>query len=133
MSARRREEFPARWDPPPRIGYGEHVPDLLGVIEATIDEDAAPWVRQLFVHKVVFQSTERSRFVLLNPRTMNDDDLRRTITVLGRIPEGPLIANQRLRAIENELEYDKDVSPARQALLEDFRRLADRAKPESDE
>ncbi len=47
-----REDFPAVWDPPPRVGYGEELPSPLDVLrEAELNQSPA-WLRELYVEKL---------------------------------------------------------------------------------
>lgn len=89
MARHKRGDFPARWDPPPHIGYGETQPPILDVMEVIVAANPPPWVRMLF--------TEKFGNTLYNPRLlwpgeMDDEQFSRYAHVLKELPEGPSFA-----------------------------------------
>ncbi len=53
MSTYQADDFPAHWEPPPRLAYGGTKPDLFQVLEVIVAQDAAPWVRAVYVDKLI--------------------------------------------------------------------------------
>jgi len=51
MSQHDRSDFPPHWDPPPRTGYGETRPDISDVLDALLQPEVSPWVREVYADK----------------------------------------------------------------------------------
>ncbi len=85
MSAHSPEDFPPHWDPPPRVGYGEHLPPLLDVLEAIADGPPASWVRSAYLRKFAG---------LLRSRHSSDGELERIARILEQFPEGEQILDE---------------------------------------
>jgi len=84
MSEHERSEFPPHWDVPPRIAYGEDVPSMLDVMDAVLEDDTAPWVREIYLGRFrnyIYDSFARS--TLHSP-----ESLVRRVRILHRIPNG---------------------------------------------
>ncbi|HET6881577.1 MAG TPA: hypothetical protein VFI31_15545 [Pirellulales bacterium] len=121
MSTHQRNDFPARWEPPPHIGYGEREPPILDIIEAVLASDAPDWVRSVFTEK--FGNTLYDTR-LLSPDEIDDEELGRYVRVLLRLPQGPSFASRKEGFIQLAYEQAK-MSPRRQA---DLKALLDLAK-----
>jgi hypothetical protein len=121
MSVHEGSDFPARWDPPPHIGYGEREPPVLDIMEAVLAADAPDWVRSIFTKK--FGNTLYNTR-LLSADEMDDEQLGRYVRVLLKLPEGPSFAARKLGFIHIAYEQAKR-SPRRQA---DLKALLDLAK-----
>jgi hypothetical protein len=52
MSARSPDEYPPRWNPPPKIGYRETTPSLTLVRDAMSNEWPADWVAGVYLEKI---------------------------------------------------------------------------------
>jgi hypothetical protein len=48
MSEHQRSDFPPHWAPPPRVGYGEELPQLKAVFPLLSHESVAPWVAEAY-------------------------------------------------------------------------------------
>lgn len=48
MSAHKLADFPPHWMPPPRLGYGEDLPNLDNVFLAILDDSVADWVADIY-------------------------------------------------------------------------------------
>ena len=90
MGKHNRGDFPARWDPPPHIGYGERQPPILDVMEVVVAMDSPPWVRVMFTEK--FGNTLYNPRLLWGPVAIDDKQFHRYVHVLTELPEGPSFA-----------------------------------------
>lgn len=90
MGSHNRADFPARWDPPPHIGYGGREPPVLDVMEVVVAMDSPPWVRALFTEK--FGNTLYNPRILWGPDVIDDKQFHRYVHVLKKLPEGPSFA-----------------------------------------
>ena len=97
MSAHEPSDFPPGWEPPPHIGYREHSPHILDVMDALVSREVAPWVQAEFVEKFR-RSLGCGPFVVLDRN--RDPDLARLTRILHRHPEGPEIAAEFARYLE---------------------------------
>ncbi|RNC81375.1 MAG: hypothetical protein ED559_06170 [Phycisphaera sp.] len=52
MSGKAKHEYPPHWNPPPRLGYAERLPDLDRVREAMQAERPADWIAEIYVEKI---------------------------------------------------------------------------------
>lgn len=120
MARHNRSDFPARWDPPPHIGYGETYPPILDVMEVVVAADPPRWVRALFVGKFG-NSLYNSRF--LWPRQIDDEQFTRYARLLLKMPEGPSFAARQTKWLQWS-EGDREHSDARRA---DIKALLDLA------
>lgn len=60
LSRHPRADYPPRWEPPPRLGYGESTPDL-SEIRAALDENgAADWVAAAYIKKIDRHTLEKA-------------------------------------------------------------------------
>jgi hypothetical protein len=93
MSAHTPADFPAGWQPPPFKDFRDP-PELLRILELTLLEPAAEWVRSAY--------RERLRAYLAEPLWYwhYDTDLERLATLLGKLPEGPQLARFLLSAVQ---------------------------------
>ena len=51
MAGRKRAEFPPIWDPPPRTGYGEHIPDARAIREGLLTLSPTDWPSPIYFRK----------------------------------------------------------------------------------
>ena len=108
MSAHAERDFPPFWEPPPRITYGEHHPDILEI--AARLADAAPWVRSLFLAKLKLHlEREDDRFGVW--RSLEPAELERHLTMLEKLPERQHLLSSNYRGLV-ELLVDEKSSPA---------------------
>jgi hypothetical protein len=89
MSAHAREDFPPQWDPPPRLGYGEKAPSWQELADALAGEPVAPWVRSIYLDKLVNGVAYRE---------LSEHQMVRLAGLLRRFPEGPALADEPQRA-----------------------------------
>lgn len=128
MARHKRSDFPARWDPPPHIGYGETQPPILDVMEVVVAADPPRWVQSLF--------TEKFGNTLYNPRLlwpgeMDDEQFSRYVQVLKKLPEGPsFAARQQSRLMHADIHSEH--SDARRADIKVLLDLAETYDPERD-
>jgi hypothetical protein len=93
MSAHDRDDFPAHWDPPPRVGYGETHPPMLDVMEIVVASTPKLWVRQLFVEKYRhFLGWGHGALAFWGD--LDDDQKARHLLLLEQLPEGREIVAQ---------------------------------------
>jgi hypothetical protein len=52
MSAHMPSDYPPQWEPPPRVGNGEHTPSVIDVMEIVVEKQPAPWVREIYIEKL---------------------------------------------------------------------------------
>ncbi len=103
MSEHVREEFPPHWEPPPRIGYGERSPKMDDVLLEMTTANVAPWVRTIFIDKMLRQLEgwePWSHTAWNSPQR----DMNRYLTLLeklGELPSGPEL----VRADAERLKY----------------------------
>ena len=86
MSRHARMDFPPHWDPPPRLGWSEtEQPTVLAVMRVLAHrDDAAPWVREIYLDKF-----ERR---WLGPPLRGQPEKRADVLrLLERLPEGPAL------------------------------------------
>jgi hypothetical protein len=81
MSAHAAAEFPPNWDPPPRISH--HAERLLEVLEATLDENAAPWVHELYLEKTLHSL---DYYVHVQWQRISSEEKERLLRVIERLP-----------------------------------------------
>ncbi len=73
MSSQPRDTFPPHWDPPPRLGYGEDRPGFDELLRGLAAADAADWVWELYLEKLLFHGVEpfgRNRFTSWQPEEL---------------------------------------------------------------
>jgi hypothetical protein len=79
LSAHAQTDFPPQWEPPPRINYGEHSPDILHVMDLMSNRLDASWVRECYREKceqyVVIYSVQR--FYPITPDHPEDPRIRK--------------------------------------------------------
>jgi hypothetical protein len=98
MSAHAQSDFPPHWDPPPRVGYGEKSPHILGVMDVLLTCDSAPWVRASYVGKLRrYIGTGYEFYVYAS------DELASLVRILKQLPEGPDIVTEHREAMESRL------------------------------
>jgi hypothetical protein len=130
MAAHEQGDFPARWDPPPQVGFGEAEPPILDVMEAMVDIGASDWVRKLFTEK--FARTSYIGILLLWPDgSSHDQEVSRFVGVLLKLPEGPSFAARNQDRLKSALEQP-GYSDARRADIQDLLDLAKTYDPEVD-
>lgn len=94
MSQHQQDDFPPHWDPPPRLGWAEpELPEILDVIPILIHEDAAEWVRAIYLDK--FERRWLSRWTLLE-----EQHLERIEGILDSLPEGDHLRTKHADALE---------------------------------
>ena len=127
MSAHEPSDFPPHWDPPPRIGYGEHEPDLfdLELLEALVAEETKPWVRAAFIEKMEFQW--KRDFTRVGPIwvDLDNDELDRLLTVLEKLPKD----TRAIIAPRSQLQELVDISSRTELQKERIRRLIGKPNP----
>jgi hypothetical protein len=96
MSAHSPAEFPPLWEPPPRIGYGEHSPSLWEVLDHIAGCPPAEWVRNVYLEKL-HRAIDR-RFLYIYGLTEHSAD--KIVRVLRRLPEGPAIVAENRQTFE---------------------------------
>lgn len=133
MSARQPDDFPPHWDPPPRVGYGEDVPDLWKILALVDGDDVAPWVRAIFKDKVLAQAGTpyyggEDRFVDL--ATMDQQSLETYLRLLGGGSDGRYISPNHRHEIEfilqraDDPDHSEPIPEWRRELLNEILRLA---------
>jgi hypothetical protein len=120
MASHDRSDFPARWDPPPHIGYGEREPPIVDVMEALLAVDAPTSIRAIFTEK--FGNTLYNTS-FLSPENMDDKELVRYVNVLLQLPEGPSFASGKQGFIQIAYGHPEN-SEARRAALKALLDLA---------
>jgi hypothetical protein len=105
LSDRQPADFPWDYQPPPIQNFREP-PTLLAIIETLANQPAAPWVRDLYL--------DRFRQYLRNPIWYfpYEDELRRVVSVLERLPEGAEFARI-ARAAINDRRMNRRASSTR--------------------
>jgi hypothetical protein len=129
MSHRDRGEFPAHWDPPPRLGYAERKPSVINVLLQT-EAIGTPWVQELYREKLAVQACAGRwdyNGHAIRLREMDDETLARYVSILESLPERSAMAVYHEREIharldpeqrgENDFEYN-ELSDNRRASLE---------------
>jgi hypothetical protein len=111
MATHQRGDFPARWEPPPRVGYGETQPPMLDVMEVVLATNPPAWVRSIFTEK--FGNTLYNT-ALLWPGHIDDEEFNRYVQVLLKLPEGPSFASREEPWLSMALN-DPDLSDARRS------------------
>jgi hypothetical protein len=124
MSAHELSDFPPGWEPPPHIGYREHSPHILDVLEALVSREVAPWVKAEFVAKFR-RALGDVPFAYYARR--HDPDLTRITRVLHGLPEGPDIAAEYVKAFLHG-GPDERASAEYRANAEALLKLAEKGK-----
>lgn len=124
MAKHGRSDFPARWEPPPRVGRGGKGPPILDVMEVVVAMDLPSWVRSTFTEK--FDKT--LSISLFSPGHVSDEDFQRYMQLLLKLPEGPSFA-ARERAWLRMARDEPGQSEARKADLEALLELAESHDP----
>jgi hypothetical protein len=130
MSDRTPQDFPPHWNPPPRLGYAETNPRYHEVLDAVIRADAAPWVRQVYVDKLIFHANSMRHPLQLGE--LSDEQLRRYRDLLREIPEGQAIAASHRYQLQqllrgpgpHDIEPPPELTTERRELLTDIRAIA---------
>jgi hypothetical protein len=133
MSKRKRADFPPHWDPPPRIGYGEDTPDIWEVMAATNDINVAPWVRSIYIEKILTQARSPSYLMhrTVDLREMAQEDLNSYIELLQEVGSGQKIAEYHTKEIDSifyaaeDAQFSEPISDERRASLEKILLLAE--------
>jgi hypothetical protein len=76
----------------------------LDVLDVLAKENAAPWVRGIFLEKLDFQ-VPASEYAMQNDFVLShmpNDQFERYVAVLRRLPEGPYFARQHLEEIQRD-------------------------------
>jgi hypothetical protein len=97
MSAHRRDEFPAQWDPPPMIGSPRERQSILEIV-ATLSSDDAPWVRELFLDKLD-AALGSHRFPM--DTLWLEADVGRILDIVESLPEGPEVLRRKRDILAN--------------------------------
>ena len=122
MSAHQRGDFPPHWDPPPRLAYREHKPDIVELQVRLQDLRVKPWVRELydakFGNSLRGESSDMGVWWELPPQ-----EIARRIAVLERLPDREAVLRDqadglRIRAEEGDLPADLEQRIA--ALLKEI-------------
>ena len=109
MSQHNRDDFPPHWTPPPHLVFANRRPPLLDVLEIVLDEDAAPWVRSIFVEKLEAELYDSwsFRWYWTGLEAAQKD---RLLSVVERLPEGVALVsrypNSFSEIVSNEEEDD---------------------------
>jgi hypothetical protein len=140
MSAHNPSEFPPHWDPPPRIGYGERVPNLVDVLLVCESADARDWVRAAYREKLLFQSRADAWSYQLHAvrlPQMSDRKMKDYIGMLRSWPRGGEVAAYHKQEVESMLKQQHHGEPEtvglpeeRRALLQKLLTLASRSESE---
>ncbi len=93
MSSLTPQDFPPHWDPPPWLVYRDPTPDLLDIVEATLGDDAAPWVRSIYVTKL--QSRVNNIFFAVQWDILSAVERDRYLRSFERVPN-QLLSGDRL-------------------------------------
>lgn len=102
MSAHSPSDFPPHWEPPPRVGYREKRPHILDVVEFLQDHVVANWVRERYVE--AFRRFMGEEYAFYDPdECRRGTDLKRAALIISQIPEGPAIAAEHRKAIQDAL------------------------------
>lgn len=129
MSAHQRSDFPAHWDPPPRVGYGESSPSVVDVMLAILQTDAQPWVADLYLEKYGNYLGKGYRWYTFW-QGMNDNRFDRHLSILESLPDDSALLVENREAFERMLKKGTERSTNQQNRI---RRLLDRLpepKPE---
>lgn len=137
MSQRLPTDFPPHWDPPPRLGYGEATPDIFDVLKTAKQNETAPWVRTLFIDKVLVQS-HASRYGMqrvIDLKQMSEQNLGEYVLVLRDTLAGPAIAAAHeseiadiLRSADDPDLTDANITETRRELLLALQQLGRRSE-----
>jgi hypothetical protein len=90
MSQHDQNEFPPHWNPPPNLAYANPHPPLLDVLEVMLRENAAPWVRRIFVEKLESQVS----FWSFRWPDLEAAQKDRQLSIIERLPEGNSLVAQ---------------------------------------
>lgn len=126
MAEHKRSDFPAHWDPPPRIGYGNTTPSILIVLEAVLSTKSSPWVQAIFREKF---GNSLYNTGLLWSDGVDDKTFHRYVNVILQLPEGPSFASRQsgwLRIAQEE----PGQSEARRADIQALLDLAETYDPD---
>jgi hypothetical protein len=126
MAQYERSDFPARWDPPPHVGYGERTPPIIDVMEVILAEQPPAWIATLFTAKfgsIAFNPD------LTWPGGVDDKEFRRYVDVLLSVPAGPAIAAKQRHWLEHAHQMSGH-SEARRADIQALIDLADTYDPD---
>jgi hypothetical protein len=105
MSAHERSDFPPHWDPPPRLGYREPVPDLLEVLQEVVASPVSDWVRETYVEK--FSNALRGEDSYAGVwRSLDEEQLALRLDLLERLPEGEQIVRDHQEPLKNRAQYE---------------------------
>lgn len=82
MTAHSPEDFPPRWEPPPRYLKGEWAGSILEIWEEILRDAPSPWVRHVYLDKLQTYITKRRPYV----------DTEKLGSIINRMPESEAVA-----------------------------------------
>jgi len=102
MSAHSPGDFPPHWEPPPRVGYRESTPHILDIVEALQRRNDAGWVRSRYID--AFRRFMGEEYAFYDPdECKRGEELKRAALIISQIPEGPAIAADHQKTIQEAL------------------------------
>ena len=132
MSAHDRQAFPPNWDPPPWPGYGQDSPPLHKVLQASNDEAAADWVRDVFFEKLAIQFKQHeSMFSFWH--SMDDADFTEYMAFFQSNPNAHELVRMRSTEFINLIDYERRADRGRVQPLRTLLKELDIETPETEE
>jgi hypothetical protein len=112
MSNHQRDNFPAHWEPPPRVGYGEERPDVLDVLGRVIETEPSPWIARLYVEKL-----SAGGYLVPWRRRLDSQQFDQLLNVLERLPQSRDFVERNRRNLERQIGEDSERTPEQQRRL----------------
>jgi len=119
MSSHSRSDFPAHWEPPPRVGYGEKKPSLVSVLTVVYFREP-DWVRAAYFEKLNQHEGGWAWLWL----SADDEDVDRLLDFLERLPSDSPVLRSIRGTLKSEFEHDFRTPTANRK--ERIRRLLER-------
>lgn len=103
MSSHARNEFPPRWNPPPRrMNWRPMAVDMLWT--AVHDPQSAAWVRELYLAKFGVELGKTARYT----QSQTDEQQQRMLELLETLPEGPQLVRKHLAELSDSSAFQDD-------------------------
>lgn len=101
MSQYEQDDFPPLWNPPPRPAFRIEKPEIPDVMLATLDNNCADWVKDVYLEKFrVWLGIGRKR-VHFRWGGIEAKEVKKILLILEQIPEGPQYATEFFHDIED--------------------------------
>ncbi len=113
LSARKQDDFPTYWMPPPQLGYSNPSPSIEKVFIHLLKKDSDDWVFQIYVQNILSHTEKERRyyyFSFFKLQKLDLEELELLVEWMENEPDkGPRFANHFVREI-NEFERKAEES-----------------------